>query len=134
MTIPAPTWNAAHFPLWADDKPEAPSQRAPDLVFFSIIPDIMIAAIPTKYAEVATHAEPPKTAPATMEINGILAPQGINVVVMMVMRRSRSFSMVLEAIMPGIPQPVPISMGMKDFPDRPNFRKTRSRTKAIRAI
>ena len=102
--------------------------------FFNIIPEMMTAAIPTKYAEVATHAEPPKIAPAIMEIKGTFAPQGINVVVMIVIRRSRSFSMVLDAIMPGMPQPVPISMGIKDFPDRPNLRNTRSRTKAIRAI
>ena len=65
---------------------------------------------------------------------GILAEQGIMVVVMMVIRRSDSFSMVREAMIPGTPQPEPISMGMKDFPDRPNFRKARSRMKAIRAI
>ena len=34
----------------------------------------------------------------------------------------------------GMPQPVPMSIGMKDLPDRPNFRKIRSRTKAIRAM
>ena len=79
-----------------------------------------------------TQAEPPKIAPATMEMNGIFAPQGINVVVMMVMRRSRSFSIVLEAMMPGTPQPVPIKIGMKDLPERPNLRKMRSSTKAMR--
>ena len=84
--------------------------------------------------EVATHAEPPKIAPAIIAINGTLAPQGMNVVVMMVIRRSRSFSMVREAIIPGTPQPVPISIGMKDLPERPNLRKIRSSTNAIRAI
>ena len=54
-------------------------------------------------------------APAIMAMKGTLAPQGMKVVVMMVMRRSRSFSMVREAMMPGTPQPVPISMGMKDL-------------------
>ena len=34
-------------------------------------------------------------------------------VVMMVIRRSRSFSMVREAMTPGTPQPVPTSTGMK---------------------
>jgi len=29
-------------------------------VFFSMMPEMMIAAIPTKYALVATHALPPK--------------------------------------------------------------------------
>ena len=103
-------------------------------VFLSMTPEMMMAAIPMKYAEVATHAEPLKIAPAIMAIKGTLAPQGIKVVVMIVMRRSRSFSIVLEAITPGMPQPVPTSMGMKDLPERPNFLKIRSRTKAIRAI
>ena len=53
---------------------------------------------------------------------------------MMVIRRSFSFSMVREAMMPGMPQPMPTRKGMKDLPDRPNLRKTRSRIKAIRAI
>ena len=53
---------------------------------------------------------------------------------MMVMRRSRSFSMVLDAMMPGMPQPVPMRIGMKDLPERPNLRKIRSSTKAIRDI
>ena len=50
-------------------------------------------------------------APAIMPMNGTLAPQGMNVVVMIVIRRSRSFSMVREAMMPGTPQPTPMSMG-----------------------
>ena len=79
-------------------------------------------------------AQPPKMAPAIIAMNGTFAPQGMKVVVMMVMRRSRSFSMVREAMMPGTPQPVPMSIGMKDLPDRPNLRKIRSRTKAIRAM
>ena len=94
----------------------------------------MIAAIPTKYADVATQAEPPKIAPAIIPMNGTLAPQGINVVVIIVIRRSRSFSIVLEAIIPGTPQPVPISIGMNDLPERPNLRNIRSSTNAIRAI
>ena len=94
----------------------------------------MIAAMPTKYADVATQAEPPKIAPAIIAMNGTLAPQGIKVVVIIVIRRSRSFSIVLEAIIPGTPQPVPISIGMNDLPERPNLRNIRSRTNAIRAI
>ena len=65
---------------------------------------------------------------------GILAPQGTKQVVMMVMRRSRSFSMVREAMTPGTPHPEPMSMGMKDLPDRPNLRKIRSIMNATRAI
>ena len=63
-----------------------------------------------------------------------MAPQGTKVVVMMVMRRSRSFSMVREAMTPGTPQPEPMSMGMKLLPLRPNFRKIRSMMKATRAM
>ena len=69
-----------------------------------------------------------------MAINGTLAPHGINVVVMTVIRRSFSFSIVREAMIPGTPQPVPTSIGMNDFPERPNFLKIRSIMKAIRAI
>ena len=65
---------------------------------------------------------------------GILAPQGTKQVVMMVIRRSRSFSMVREAMTPGTPQPEPMSMGMKLLPERPNLRKIRSIMKATRAI
>ena len=78
-----------------------------------------------------TIAEPPKIAPAIIAIKGTFAPQGMNVVVMIVIRRSRSFSIVLEAITPGMPQPVPISIGMKDLPERPNFLKILSSTNAI---
>jgi hypothetical protein len=52
----------------------------------------------------------------------------------MVSLRSDSFSIVLEAIMPGTEQPVPTSMGMKDFPERPNCRKILSMMKATRAM
>ena len=76
----------------------------------------------------------PKRAPAIMAMNGSFAPQGMKVVVMIVIRRSRSFSMVREAMMPGTPQPVPTSIGIKDLPERPNLRKIRSSTKAIRAM
>jgi len=50
------------------------------------------------------------------------------------MRRSFSFSMVLVAMTPGTPQPEDTSMGMKDLPDRPKRRNTRSMMKATRAI
>ena len=99
-----------------------------------MMPEQMIAAMPMKYAEVDTHALPPNSAPAIIAMNGTFAPQGMKVVVMIVMRRSRSFSMVREAMTPGTPQPTPMSMGMKLLPERPNLRNTRSRTKAIRAM
>ena len=52
---------------------------------------------------------------------GIFAPHGIIVVVMMVMRRSISFSMVLVAMTAGTPQPEAMSIGMNDLPDRPKL-------------
>lgn len=95
---------------------------------------MMIAAIPMKYAEVETTAEPPKIAPAIIAMKGIFALHGMNVVVIIVIRLSRSFSIVREAMIPGTPHPVPISIGMKDLPERPNFLKIRSSTNAILAI
>ena len=65
---------------------------------------------------------------------GSFAPQGMKVVVMIVMRRSFSFSIVRVAIIPGTPQPEEISIGMNDLPERPNLRKIRSMMKATRAI
>ena len=94
----------------------------------------MIAAIPRKYADGATQDAPPKIAPATMAINGSFAPHGIKVVVMIVIRRSLSFSIVREAMIPGTPQPEPISIGIKDLPERPNLRNTRSMMNATRAM
>ena len=90
--------------------------------------------MPRKYAEGATQEAPPNSAAVIRAMIGSLAPQGIKVVVMIVIRRSRSFSIVLEAMTPGTPQPVPISIGIKDLPLNPNLRKIRSMTKAIRAI
>ena len=65
---------------------------------------------------------------------GIFAPQGMKQVVMMVIRRSRSFSMVREAITPGTPQPVPTSTGMKLYRTGRTLRKIRSMMKATRDI
>lgn len=67
-------------------------------------------------------------------ITGSFAPQGTKVAVMMVRRLSLSFSMVLEAMIPGIPHPEEISRGMKDFPESPKWRNTRSMTKAMRTM
>ena len=103
-------------------------------VFFSMIPDMMIEAMPMKYADTDISGEPPKIAPAIIAMNGTFAPQGMNVVVMIVIRLSRSFSIVRLAMIPGTPQPTPTSIGMNDFPERPNLRNTRSSTNAIRAI
>ena len=75
-----------------------------------------------------------KNAPAINAMIGNLAPQGTNVVVIIVILRSRSFSIVLDAIIPGTPQPLPINIGMNDFPERPNFLKILSIINAILAI
>ena len=53
---------------------------------------------------------------------------------MIVRRRSLSFSMVLEAIIPGIPHPEEIKSGIKLFPESPKWRKIRSITNAIRTM
>ena len=49
--------------------------------------------------------------PPIRAITGSLAPHGINVAVMIVRRRSLSASIVLEAMIPGIPQPEEIKAG-----------------------
>ena len=69
-----------------------------------------------------------------MPIIGSFAPQGMKQVVMTVMRRSRSFSMVRLAMTPGTPHPEPMSIGMKLLPESPNLRKMRSMMKATRAM
>ena len=93
----------------------------------------MLRFLQSKRSVLPTHA-PSKNAPAIKAMIGSLAPQGINVVVIMVILRSLSFSIVLEAMIPGTPHPLPISIGMKDFPERPNLRKILSMIKATRAI
>ncbi len=104
------------------------------LVFFSIIPEQMIAAIPISHAPHETRPELSKNAPAINAIIGSFAPQGINVVVIIVILRSLSFSIVREAMIPGTPQPVPIMIGIKDLPESPNLQKIRSMIKATLAI
>ena len=90
--------------------------------------------IAKKYAPVATNVDPPKTAPAIMPIIGSLAWHGINVVSMIVIFLSLSFSIVRVAIIPGTPHPELISIGMNDLPESPNLRKILSIIKAIRAM
>ena len=73
-------------------------------------------------------------APDISAIIGSFAEHGINVVVITVILLSCSLSIVLEAIIPGTPQPVPIRIGIKLLPERPNLLNTLSITKAILAI
>ena len=103
-------------------------------VFFKIIPEQMIAAIPTKYALQETHPALSKNAPAINAMIGSFAPQGTKVVVITVILRSLSFSMVREAITPGTPHPLPISIGIKDLPESPNLRKILSMINATLAM
>ena len=65
---------------------------------------------------------------------GSLAPQGINDVVIIVILLSFSLSIVREAKIPGTLHPVPISIGMNDLPESPNFLNILSITNAILAI
>ena len=67
-------------------------------------------------------------------MTGSFAPQGINVVVIIVIFLSLSFSIVLDAIIPGTPQPLPISIGINDLPERPNFLKILSMMNATLAM
>ena len=90
--------------------------------------------IPAKYITGAIHHAPPIRKPAIRAITGSFAPQGIMVVVIIVIRRSLSLSMVLVPMIPGTPQPEEIRNGMKLFPDRPKRRNTRSMMNATRAM
>ena len=65
---------------------------------------------------------------------GIFAEQLMYGVRRMVIFRSRSDDRVRVAMMAGTEQPKPMSMGTKDRPDRPIFRRSLSMTKATRAI
>ena len=87
-----------------------------------------------KYAAVATQALPPNNAPEIRPTIGILAPQGMKQVVIIVIFLSLSCSIVRLAITPGTPQPEATSIGMNDLPERPNFLKTLSIMNAIRDI
>ena len=64
---------------------------------------------------------------------GSFAPQDMNGVSIMVIRRSFSFSIVRAAITAGVVQPKPISIGTNDLPESPIRRRRVSIMKAIRA-
>ena len=82
--------------------------------------DVTTAKKPMKYIIGAIYHSPPMIAPLNNAITGSLAPQGIKVVVIIVKRRSCSFSIVRLDIMPGTPQPEEISIGIKLLPLIPN--------------
>ena len=119
---------------WGSSITKGAGLPANALVFLSIKPDIITDKIPMKYDAVAISGLPPKSAPAINATIGILAPQGMKHVVIMVILRSRSSSIVRLAITPGTPQPVATKRGIKLLPERPNFLKIRSIIKAIRDI
>ena len=93
-----------------------------------------ISRIPTKYITGPTQDEPAKNAPANNAITGILAPQGMNVVSIAVALLSLSSRIVRLAMIPGIPHPVPMMIGMMDLPDRPTRLKIGSITTLTRAM
>ena len=93
-----------------------------------------ISTIPTKYISVPTQAASAKNAPANNAITGSLAPQGINGVNIAVALRSLSLRIVRQAIIPGIAQPVPITIGITDFPERPTLLNIGSNTTVARAM
>ena len=99
-----------------------------------MMPESSTDAMPMKYTLGAIHHAPPNTAPEMSAMMGSFAPQGMKVVVMTVILRSFSLSMVRDAMIPGTPQPVETSMGMKLLPESPKRLNTRSKMKAIRAM
>ena len=84
-----------------------------------------------------TTTRPPLFAKKTAANNvytGRRAPQLMNGFSSTAIRRSRRFSSVRVARMPGTLHPKPTSMGMNALPGRPMRRSDRSMTKAARAM
>ena len=90
--------------------------------------------MPARYMVGPTQLSSRKKAPANSAITGSFAPHGMNGVSMAVVLRSLSLRIVRHAITPGIAQPVPITMGMTDFPERPTLLKIGSSTTVARAM
>ena len=93
-----------------------------------------IKIIPTKYIKGPTHFECGKNAPVNSAITGSLAPHGMKVANIAVVLRSLSLRMVRHAMIAGIPQPVPMIIGITDLPERPTLLKIGSRTTVARAM
>ena len=104
------------------------------VIFFTNKAPNKINTIPTKYISGLTHVESGKNAPTKSAITGSLAPHGINGVNIAVALRSLSLRIVRQAIIPGMAQPVPITIGITDFPERPTLLKIGSRTTVARAM
>ena len=105
----------------------------PVILFTSSAPR-RISRMPTRYMVGPTQVSSLKNAPANRAITGSFAPQGIKGVSMAVVLRSLSLRIVRDAITPGIAQPVPITMGMTDLPERPTLLKIGSSTTVARAM
>ena len=93
-----------------------------------------IRIIPTKYIAGPIIGELGKNAPAKRAITGSLAPHGINVASIAVVLFSLSFLIVLQAMIAGIPHPVPITIGITDLPDKPTLLKIGSNTTVALAM
>ena len=93
-----------------------------------------IRAMPMKYISGATQGLSPKNAPANRAMTGSFAPQGMKGASIAVARRSRSSRMVRAAMTPGMAQPVVITKGITDLPERPTFLKIGSSTTVARAM
>ena len=107
---------------------------AKKLDFLSAMPPRMTIAMPMTSMSGATYHCSRKKMAANIAMITVLAPQGMNVARMTVMRWSRSFSIVRDAMTAGTPQPLPTSIGMKDLPESPNLRNRRSMMNATRAM
>ena len=93
-----------------------------------------ISRIPEKYISALTHPALSKNTPAKSAMIGIFAPHGMNGASIAVARRSRSFRIVRLAIIPGTAQPMVITNGITDLPERPTLLKIGSSTTAARDI
>ena len=104
------------------------------VIFFTNSAPRKISTMPTRYIVGPTHAASAKNAPANNAMTGSFAPHGIKGVSMAVALLSLSLRMVRHAMIPGMAHPVPITMGITDFPERPTLLKIGSKTTVARAI
>ena len=102
--------------------------------FLRAMPPRMMIAMPITSISAATYHMSLKKSLANIAMMTVFAPQGMNVAKMIVMRRSRSFSIVRAAMTAGTPHPFPTIIGMNDLPERPNLRNMRSMMNATRAM
>ena len=104
------------------------------VIFFTSKAPSKTKRIPTRYMVAETHHASAKNAPANRAITGIFAPHGINGVSIAVVRRSLSLRIVRQDITPGIAHPVPMTIGITDFPESPTLLKIGSRTTVALAM